>query len=45
MSETETFYAAVAAKLGGTRAWGELSPQEQHFFIQGLNMILQVCSQ
>jgi hypothetical protein len=45
MSETESFYAAIVAKLGGTRSWQELSPQEQHMFVQGLNIILQVCSQ
>jgi hypothetical protein len=45
MSDTEKFYAAIVAKLGGTRPWQQLSPQEQHIFMQGLNIILQVCSQ
>ena len=45
MSDTERFYAAIVAKLGGTRSWEQLSPQEQHMFIQGLNIMLQVCSQ
>jgi hypothetical protein len=44
MSETETFYAAIVAKLRGTRTWEQLEPQEQHFFIQGLNMILRICT-
>jgi hypothetical protein len=45
MSETEKFYAAIVAKLGGTRTWEQLNPQEQIMFVQGLNIILQVCSQ
>jgi hypothetical protein len=45
MSDCEKFYAAIVAKLGGTRNWEQLSPMEQHNFVQALNIILQVCSQ
>lgn len=44
MSDTEKFYAAIVAKLGGTRSWEQLSPQEQHNFIMALNVMLQLCS-
>ncbi len=43
-SDVEKFYAAVVAKLGGTRTWGQLQPQEQHNFIMALNVMLQLCS-
>lgn len=45
MSDTEKFYAAIVDKLGGTRSWEQLQPQEQHMIIQALNIMLQVCSQ
>jgi hypothetical protein len=44
LSDTERFYAAIVAKLGGTRTWEQLSPMEQHNFVQALNIMLQICS-
>lgn len=41
-SEVEQFYAAICSKLGITRHWHELSPQEVAVFLQGVNMILAV---
>lgn len=45
MSDTEKFYAAIVAKLGGTRQWNQLQQFEQMQFVQALNIMLQVCSQ
>lgn len=42
MSDIEKFYAAIAVKYGCQRAWSQLHPQEQHQFIQGVNLILDV---
>lgn len=42
-SDVEKFYAAIVAKLGGTRTWDDLPPQEQHNFIMALNIMLQIC--
>lgn len=44
MSDVEKFYAAIVAKLGGTRSWEQLQPQEQHNFTMALNIMLQVCN-
>ena len=41
-SEVELAYAAIAAKFGVQRQWGELHPQEQHVFVQACNMIFSV---
>ena len=44
-SDVEKFYAAVVAKLRGTRTWGELNPIEQHQMMQAINIVLGICSQ
>lgn len=43
MSDVELFYNAICAKWQGSSVpWGELDPQKQIMFVQGLNMLLQV---
>ena len=42
MSETETFYQAIATKFGVQRKWSDLHPVEQMQFVQAINMILGV---
>lgn len=44
MSDTEKFYAAVQAHLGGNVPLGALHPMQQMQVIQGINAILQVAS-
>lgn len=42
MSQVEELYAKLAEKMQIKRKWHELHPMEQHQFVQGCNMILQV---
>ena len=42
MSEVEQLWYALSTKFGNNRAWRELSAQEQHIFIDGINRIIAV---
>jgi len=41
-SDIEKLWRQLAAKFGDNRTWHQLNPQEQHQFIHGVNMIMQV---
>ena len=41
-SDIEKLWTALAAKFGNGRTWHQLETMEQHTFIQGVNMIMQV---
>ena len=41
-SDVEQFWDAVAAKFGDNRKWQDLTPQQQHVIINGINHILAV---
>jgi hypothetical protein len=40
-SDIEKLWRKLSAKFGDNRTWHQLHPQEQHQFIQGVNMIMQ----
>lgn len=41
-SEVEKFWYALSGKFGNNRTWNQLSAQEQHIFIDGINRIIAV---
>lgn len=41
MSEVEKLWHTLAPKFGNNKQWNDLSPEAQHTFIYGINMILQ----
>jgi hypothetical protein len=43
-SVVEQYWDATRVKFDNQRQWNQLEPQEQHVFIQGINMILSVVS-
>ena len=42
MSETEKLWDAVRKHYEDTRTWQQLTPQQQHVFLQGINCFLAV---
>ena len=41
-SDVEKFWYALSGKFGNNRTWNQLSAQEQHIFIDGINRIIAV---
>ena len=41
-SDIEKLWRKLAAKFGDNRTWWQLNSQEQHQFIHGVNLIMQI---
>jgi hypothetical protein len=43
MSNVEMLFYVIQKKLGGNLTWQQLSPEEQLFFTQACDCIIQMC--